>query len=75
MSEGALGDSAQCLQAVEGGEGFGGGERTGDCDLARHRMNGIRRGHQQVADDEIPLGDRIPPLRAALFDERDRCRS
>ena len=59
--EGALGDLAQALQPVQRGKGVGGGEpRAGDGDLARHRMDRVRRGGQQIADHEIALGDPRP---------------
>ena len=58
IGESALGDTAQRLQPVERGKGVGGGQpRAGDRDLARHRMDRIRRRGEQVADDEIAFGD------------------
>ena len=58
IGKGALGDAPQRLQAIERGKRVGRGQpRAGRGDLARHRMNRIRRGRQQIADHQIAFGD------------------
>ncbi len=57
----ALGRAPQRLQAIERGERIGRRQpRAGRGDLARDRVNRIRRGRQQVADHEIAFGDPRP---------------
>ncbi len=56
--EGAPGDLAQRLQQVQRGKRIGGAEpRAGDDDVARHRMDRLRRRRQQIPDHKISLGD------------------
>ncbi len=57
----ALGNAPQRLQPVERRERIGRGQpRAGRGDLARDRMNRVRRGRQQVADHQIAFGNPWP---------------
>ena len=58
LGKGALGNAAQRLQTIERGKSVGGGQpRAGRGDLARHRVDRIRRRRQQIADHQIAFRD------------------